>query len=104
MGWCRIRHRKRFGARRHNWTRVWYSHHRAEERDRSDVAGESRNSQTRSTAMAWGRFFGRWNQFRLNHEHSRLAQLAWMEALGLYWRHRTKLAALRRTRVSWPTF
>ena len=53
--------------------------------------------------MAWGRFFGRWHQFKLNHEHSRLAQLAWMEALGLYWRHRTKLAALRHTRVSWPT-
>jgi len=27
--------------------------------------------------MARGRFLGRWRQFKLNHQHARLAQLAW---------------------------
>src|SRR6476620_2779647 len=64
MGWRRTGHRKRLGIRRHHWTRFRYGHHRAEERDRSDVTAESRNRQARSTAMAWGRFSGRWRQFK----------------------------------------
>jgi hypothetical protein len=27
--------------------------------------------------MAWGHFLGRWRQFKLNHQHARLAQWAW---------------------------
>src|SRR3954464_6935412 len=76
MGWRRAGHRKRLGTRRHNWTRFGYRHHHTEERDRSDVASESRNRQARPTAMARGHFLGRWRQFKLNQD-ARLAQLAW---------------------------
>src|SRR3954466_4531303 len=75
MGWRRTGHRKRVGERRDHRTRFRYSHHRAEERDRSNVTAESRNRQARSTAMAWGRFSGRWRQFKLNHRHARWKQL-----------------------------